>query len=264
MTPIRSRVRHGLLAACAVAGVFAACSRQPELDVTAGSAPPPRPASTAAQGSAPPIAPDAELPPGHPPLEGMAAAMPEMQAGHAPSAAPPADAVAAMGLTAAPGGEGDQAIAWTPPAGWVAETPANSVRRAQYRVPGPGGDAECVVFYFGPGQGGDPQSNAQRWASQLVDASGAPATPKTREAKVGGLDVLYVEAAGTYLQGTMTGTAVEQKADYALLAAVVAGPDANWFFKLTGPAATIEGQRAGFETMIGSIRAGGGAGRSAR
>ena len=29
------------------------------------------------------------------------------------------------------------------------------MRRAQYRISGSGGDAECVVFYFGPGQGGD-------------------------------------------------------------------------------------------------------------
>jgi hypothetical protein len=130
------------------------------------------------------------------------------------------------------------------------------VRRAQYRVPGPGGDGECVVFYFGPGQGGDPQSNAQRWAAQFVDAQGAPATPRTRSADVGGLEVLYVEAEGTYLQGTMTGGAVERKADHALLAAVVEGPDAHWFFKLTGPQATVEAQRAGFETMIGSIRRG--------
>ena len=28
-------------------------------------------------------------------------------------------------------------------------TPSSSMRRAQYRVPGAGGDAECVVFYFG-------------------------------------------------------------------------------------------------------------------
>ena len=257
MTPMRPFALF-----CAAACVLAACNKQPELDVTAGAAPAPA-ASQAAM--APPITPDAELPPGHPPLSGSGAGSPAMQPGHGASAAPPPGAAGSMGIMTAPGGEGDQAIAWTTPADWVEQAPSNSVRRAQYQAPGPGGSAECVVFYFGPGQGGDPQSNAQRWASQFVDAKGTPATPKTRTAEVAGLKVLFVEADGTYLQGTMTGAAaVEEKGSYALLAAVVEGPDSNWFFKLTGPKATVEAQRAGFETMIGSIRRGTPEGRNAR
>lgn len=239
---------------CAAVCVVAACNKQPELDVTAGSAP--SSATAPATAPAPAIGPDAELPPGHPPLDGAGAPSPGLQSGHPPTGAAAPGGMPGMGLTAAPGGEGDQAISWKTPAGWVEETPANSVRRAQYRVPGAGGAGECVVFYFGPGQGGDPQSNAQRWASQFVDAKGAPASPRTRLSEVGGLKVLFVEAEGTYLQGAMTGAAVEPKADHALLAAVVEGPDAHWFFKLTGPKATLASQRAGFESMIGSIRPG--------
>jgi hypothetical protein len=52
----------------------------------------------------------------------------------------------------------------------------------------------------------------------------------------------------------MTGGAVEQKPGYALLGAIVEGPDANWFFKLTGPAATVDAQRQAFEAMVGSLR----------
>ena len=53
-------------------------------------------------------------------------------------------------------------LTWTPPSDWVAETPSSSMRRAQYRIAGPGGPAECAVFYFGPGQGGDAKANAAR------------------------------------------------------------------------------------------------------
>jgi hypothetical protein len=42
-----------------------------------------------------------------------------------------------------------------------------------------------------------------------------------------------------------------------LLGAIARGPDANWFFRATGPRATLEAQRAGFERMIRSLRAGG-------
>src|SRR5690606_24313199 len=52
---------------CAVACIAAACSRQPELDLTAGG-PARAAAAPAANAAAPPITPGAELPPGHPPL----------------------------------------------------------------------------------------------------------------------------------------------------------------------------------------------------
>jgi hypothetical protein len=239
-----------------------ACRSQPELDVqAAAAATPAAPAAAPAHApssSAPPIAPGAEMPPGHPPVDGTAGEASSVPPGH-PPVSPPADAVQAVAGTVRAGGEGAQGVSWTPPAGWVSEPPANNMRRAQYRIPGPRGDAECVVFYFGPGQGGDPRSNAERWASQFVNADGTPATSamKTRATESNGLKVLYVETRGTYAAGMMAGGAGEPKAGYALLGAIVEGPDSNWFFKLTGPAATVDAQRAAFESMIGGIKRGG-------
>ncbi len=44
--------------------------------------------------------------------------------------------------------------------------------------------------------------------------------------------------------------------DYMLLGAIARGPDANWFFKLTGPRATVAGQREAFRGMIESLKTG--------
>lgn len=153
-------------------------------------------------------------------------------------------------------GTGTTGLTWTVPLGWKAETPSSSMRRAQYRVPGPGGDAELVVFYFGPGQGGDAMSNARRWAGQFRQPDGRDPTAamKTREADVGGLKVTTVEVRGTY-SGGMGGT-VEEKAGHQLLGAIAAGPDANWFFKLTGPEKTVTAQKAAFEGLIRSLKKG--------
>ncbi|OLB41753.1 MAG: hypothetical protein AUI04_06380 [Candidatus Rokubacteria bacterium 13_2_20CM_2_64_8] len=52
-------------------------------------------------------------------------------------------------------GHGQKALTWTAPSEWTKEKPSSPLRRGQYRIPGPGGPAECTVFYFGPGQGGD-------------------------------------------------------------------------------------------------------------
>jgi hypothetical protein len=133
------------------------------------------------------------------------------------------------------------------------------MRKAQYRVPGEAGDAECVVFYFGPGQGGDPSTNAQRWAKQFTLADGSPGTAgmKVDSRKVGGIDVLTVEVAGTYQGGFGMGSRQEApKPGQMLLGAIARGPDANWFFKLTGPEATVAGERAAFDELVGSLKRG--------
>jgi len=179
------------------------------------------------------------LPPGHPP------------AGGAP--APPS-------VPAPPPGSGTarQALTWALPSGWTEETPSSSMRRAQYRIPGPGGPAECVVFYFGPGQGGDAKSNAARWASQFHRADGSPVGDalKTREIKVGDIAVVLVEVMGTYAGGMGSGPAGPERPNYMLLGAIAQGPDANWFFRATGPRATLEAQRAAFDGLIRSLRRG--------
>lgn len=180
-----------------------------------------------------------ELPPGHPPLGG----------------APMSGQI----VPPTPGsGEGASAVRWETPQGWISETPSSLMRKAQYKVSGKGGDAECVVFYFGPGQGGDPMSNAQRWAAQFRKPDGTPATDllKTSERVVGGLKVLLVEVKGTYEAGSTMGAPAEEKPGYALLGAVAEGPDASWFFKFTGPQETIDAERASFDRMIASLRSG--------
>jgi hypothetical protein len=179
----------------------------------------------------------APLPPGHPPLGGQ---------GSRPAVPAPPDAARGQGLV------------WQTPAGWTAEAPASSMRRAQYRIPGSGGPGECAVFYFGPGQGGDAQSNAARWAGQFRRADGSPVGDafKRREIKVGEIPVVLVEVAGTYVGGMGGGPAGPERPDQILLGAIAKGPDANWFFRATGPRATMEAQRAAFEGMIRSLRRG--------
>jgi hypothetical protein len=132
------------------------------------------------------------------------------------------------------------------------------MRRAQYRIPGPGGDAECAVFYFGPGQGGDAKANVTRWASQFRLPDGRPAVEslKRREITVGGMPVLLAEVTGTFVGGMGGGPVVAERPDSMLLGAVVRGPDANWFFRATGPRATLETQRAAFDRMIRSVKRG--------
>ena len=249
--PLRTHFRLTLAFVCVALAV--ACGKTPELDVQVTGSPSTAPTpgvqvaspSLALPSQRIPVAPGVPMPASHPPID--------MAAGRAG----PVPAPGGPGLPlASAGGEGQNAIVWTAPKSWVAVPPSNGLRRAQYRAPGPGGDSECVVFYFGPGQGGDATSNIQRWASQFEQPDGKPAGPApSRTFTVGGMRVILTEASGTYLSGAMAGQPVEKRTGWALLGGVVEGPDANWYFKVTGPAATVEAQRAAFQKMLESIKA---------
>jgi hypothetical protein len=209
-----------------------------------GAAPPARPPAGApgtmppgAPGTMPPGAPGT-MPPGHPPAGGQ---MP-------PSLNPPPPGA----------GSGSSALVWTAPAGWTKEQPMSAMRRAQYKIQGPGGPAECVVFYFGPGQGGETKANIERWAAQFQggkDGKSAP-TPKTREIKVGDIPVTMVEIKGTYVGGMGSAPSGSEQGKAMLLGAIAEGPDARWFFRAIGPQTTLEPQRASFEKMIKSLKRG--------
>lgn len=174
--------------------------------------------------------------------------------------APPAGAApgAHPALMPAHGG-GSADLTWSVPEGWAAETPSSAMRRAQYRIPAAAGDAEageCVVFYFGPGQGGDISSNVARWASQFKGTNGAAVTPKVTETSSGDRTVTHVELRGTYESGMGMNAphgGGAPKSGSMLLGAIVPGGDANWFFKCTGAQKTIEANRARFDQMIASV-----------
>lgn len=169
---------------------------------------------------------------------------PSAQAGD--SGSPPAPAVVV----------GIEALRWTTPDGWQRTKPSTMLRHSQYRVPGPAGDAECAVFYFGPGQGGDAMQTALEWAGQFTQADGSSANDllQTREMEVHGIQVLVAEISGTYDGGALEGEPKKSLPGHMLLGAIASGPDANWFFKLTGPAETVEANRQAFEeTLIGSL-----------
>lgn len=150
-------------------------------------------------------------------------------------------------------------LVWDAPEGWVAEKPASSMRMAQYRAPGSAGDGECLVFYFGRGQGGDPMSNARRWAGQFLQSDGSSSESKMQVTRLEGtqVPVMIVEVTGTYNGGmTMTDAPAEESPGWMLLGGIAEGSDAPWFFKFTGPEATVREQREAFVGMMESIRTG--------
>jgi hypothetical protein len=149
-------------------------------------------------------------------------------------------------------------LSWKAPATWKTDA-QKPMRVATYKVPAAKGDTEegeCAVFYFGNGQGGSVDDNLKRWFGQFEQPDGKPSdkAAKTKKEKIAGLDVSTVELAGTYgaSMGPMAPTKTS-KPGYRLLGAIVEGPQGNIFFKMTGPAKTVEGATKDFQKMLASM-----------
>ena len=144
-------------------------------------------------------------------------------------------------------------VSFSLPADWRNEPPSSSMRMAQASIPGDAGDGQLTVFYFGPGGGGGVDANIDRWVGQMVlDPGTLPR--RIRMDLDGGLVAHWVEVEGT-LKPSMMGTGpTEAQAGSRLQGAVVEGPQGPWFFKATGPSATLDGQRDAFFSMLRSLK----------
>ena len=145
------------------------------------------------------------------------------------------------------------------PAAWTS-TP-KPMRTANYTIPaapGDGQDGEMAVYYFGAGQGGGVDANVRRWLGQFVNSDGSPLTADSAarsEQEVNGLNVTVLDVSGTYLfKPFPMAPRATPMPGYRMLAAIVQGPDAPIFFKLTAPAKTAEAVEPEFRKVIASLR----------
>ena len=181
-------------------------------------------------------------------------------AGAAPQA-PPSQGSAPVGpmssngkVLGSGGGESAQpaGLDFDLPAGWQSEAPQTNMRIAQASIPGPGGPGQLAVFYFGPGGGGGVEDNLQRWIGQMNPDPGKQPERGTFDAN--GFRITWVDVTGT-LQPSTTGMGpTTEQPGSRLLGAVVEGQGGPWFFKATGPGATLAPQREAFLAMLRTVR----------
>lgn len=164
---------------------------------------------------------------------------------------PPAPAAATAQAKPAPKPKpAVKALEWKDPPEWKRVKPSSSMRRASYEIPPAKGDkepGELNVFVLG----GDVESNIQRW---LDEFSGYDAKTIVRaDRTVGDLPQAVVELPkGTFSGGMATTKASE---NYGLLGAIVVMPSGSkYFFKMTGPSATVKAARAPFYAMLDSMK----------
>jgi hypothetical protein len=144
--------------------------------------------------------------------------------------------------------ESTAGLKWVAPTGWTSKGAA-PMRAATYEV----GDSECVVYFFGQGQGGSVEANLARWKGQFT-INGQPAPAKIATQQFHGLNVTTMDASGTYTAtGGMAMMPQPPKAEYRMLAAIVEGPGGSIFVKFTGPAKTVSANSVKFDALLRSF-----------
>jgi hypothetical protein len=183
---------------------------------------------------------------------------PETGAATAPDASAPVGPISSRGekVGEAPpmaGGAQEGTLQFDIPSSWRSEPPATNMRMAQASIPGSGGPGDLVVFYFGPGGGGGVEANIQRWIGQMDAPPGS--NPKAETFEANGYKVTWIDVAGTLKPSNMGAGPTTEQPGSRLLGAVVEGPGGPWFFKATGPDATLSAERENFLKMLRSVRA---------
>jgi hypothetical protein len=176
------------------------------------------------------------LPPAHPPIDQASRpARPEWKPSDDPKQA------RFMGLVA------------PKPATWIEHPPSGLGRIANYTVPGQSGGeaAHIVVYFFGSAQGGDIESNIERWQYQFrPHPDGTPQDPIVEEFEAGGMPITLVELAGDWMKMGQSWYSNDQ----LFLAAIVQTPDGNVFIRFAGKAETVAANREPFMRMLEGLR----------
>jgi hypothetical protein len=184
------------------------------------------------------------------------------EAGSAPASPPPGDASSGAPQGGASGGAvppvvrsaSDPGLEWTAPKGWTNQG-ASMMRLATYVFHGPRDtEAQCAVYYFGPGQGGSVEANLERWQREFKDAK----LEAPRNFNAPGARVTMVSIQGTYMAhvGMLGAGSSTEMPHWALLGAIAEGPNGSVFFKFTGPQDAVKAAAPDFERMLKGIHRG--------
>jgi hypothetical protein len=100
------------------------------------------------------------------------------------------------------------------------------------------------------------EMNIARWCG-MFDVEGFPNPREAANVEQGtlhGLPVTHVEIAGTYVAETTPGSGERvNKADWVMIASILETPGGPHYFKLLGPAASVEAWRASYEAYLDAL-----------
>lgn len=149
-----------------------------------------------------------------------------------------------------PGGSGPKVV-FKLPTSWKVGEPKNSMRLAEYQLPGDQ-KATCLVFWFGEKGAGPVEANIKRW----VDGFQSESQPRREVLEpTKGIKVSLVDHSGTYVAPVTPGSEKQHnEPNWRLLGAVVETPTGPIYVRAVGPEAAIAASREDFMSWLKSFR----------
>lgn len=143
------------------------------------------------------------------------------------------------------------------PAEWKAVPPKSQIVQFEFSAPATEDKAENQARVTIMGAGGSIADNISRWYGQFEQPDGSATKDKSKAEKfeVSGVTIHFVDIPGTF-KDSGGGPFFQQRApvmreNYRMLGAIIETKDmGQHFFKVTGPAATVDKLRDGFRKML--------------
>lgn len=143
------------------------------------------------------------------------------------------------------------------PADWKEEKPKNRLRWKTFKLPKAKDDkmdAELAMFNEARGT---PEENVKRWKGmfQAPEGKSIDDVAKVSEVPIGKKKATYLEVYGTYIDKPFPmAPKFELRPDWRMIAVQYDGEDNTYHFRITGPAATVEQHKKGFDDWMKALK----------
>lgn len=132
------------------------------------------------------------------------------------------------------------------PEGVIDQPTASPMRKAYWQWKKGDQVVDLTFFAFGPGQGGDVNSNIQRWFGQF---SGSEGKAESATVEVNGIPITFARTEGTFSSG-MPGGPTTALPNQALCGAILETKNGLIFVKMTGPIDLVREHEKAFTEMV--------------
>ncbi|HEY5752290.1 MAG TPA: hypothetical protein VIT21_04010 [Chthoniobacterales bacterium] len=137
-------------------------------------------------------------------------------------------------------------LTFTAPEGIVSVPVTSPMRKAHWQWKKADQVVDVTFFAFGSGQGGDVNSNLQRWFGQF---SGSEGKTESARVEVNGIPITFARAEGTFASG-MPGGPMTPLPNQALCGAILETKSGLIFVKMTGPIELVREHEKAFTEMV--------------
>ena len=147
----------------------------------------------------------------------------------------------------------DGKLELTTPKNWIRKEPRASIIEHEFEIPAAKGDSSGGRMTV-MSAGGSVDANIDRWKGQFKDGDKAKNPSHVMKKQIAGAEVHLVDLSGTFKDQRGPFAPAVERANYRMLAAIIAKDGGNYFIKFYGPEQTVSENAEPFRRMIDGLK----------